>query len=221
MGVLVFGSEVNFKEIREKLGDSKEITFHDDAHSFDQALTDFSLILDFTFDDQPEVAELYRDAAGPLILLNNVKSSLSELWFVSGGWNANIGGFNGLPGFVDRPLWEVTSRENTPDFSVLNDLGIAWERVDDRVGMVAPRVISMIINEAYYTVQEGTADRESINMAMKLGTGYPLGPFEWAERIGTANVYELLAALYEDTGEERYKICPLLKREYLSTSATA
>lgn len=73
----------------------------------------------------------------------------------------------------------------------------------------------MIINEAYYTVQEGTASRLDIDQAMKLGTNYPYGPFEWCQRIGIKHVYELLEAVYEDTHDERYKICSLLKREYL------
>ncbi len=87
--------------------------------------------------------------------------------------------------------------------------------IEDRVGMVSPRVVCMIINEAYYTVQEGTASREDIDLGMKLGTAYPYGPFEWCEKIGVKNVYEVLEALYDDTKDERYKICPLLKKEYL------
>ena len=56
---------------------------------------------------------------------------------------------------------------------------------------------------------------EDIDQGMKLGTNYPHGPFEWCEKIGIRNVYELLEALYEDTKEERYKICPALKKAYL------
>jgi 3-hydroxybutyryl-CoA dehydrogenase len=48
---------------------------------------------------------------------------------------------------------------------------------------------------------------------MKLGTNYPFGPFEWGERIGIKNVYELLTAVYEHTNEERYQVCDLLKKE--------
>ena len=51
---------------------------------------------------------------------------------------------------------------------------------------------------------------------MKLGTNYPFGPFEWSEKIGLVKVYELLEAIYDDTKEERYKICPKLKNEYLA-----
>jgi len=74
----------------------------------------------------------------------------------------------------------------------------------------------MIINEAYYAVLEGTATREDVDLAMKLGLNYPFGPFEWSNRIGVKHVYELLEAVYEDTRDERYKICPLLKKEYLA-----
>jgi 3-hydroxybutyryl-CoA dehydrogenase len=51
---------------------------------------------------------------------------------------------------------------------------------------------------------------------MKLGTNYPLGPFEWAKKIGIENVYLVLDSVYKDTKDERYKICPLLKKEYLN-----
>ena len=60
--------------------------------------------------------------------------------------------------------------------------------------------------------------REDIDKAMKLGTNYPHGPFEWCERIGVKHVYEVLEAVYEDTKDERYMISPLLKKEYLSLS---
>ena len=73
----------------------------------------------------------------------------------------------------------------------------------------------MIINEACYTLQEGTATMSDIDISMKLGTNYPFGPFEWADKIGIKNVYEILENLYNDTKDERYKICPLLKTHYL------
>jgi 3-hydroxybutyryl-CoA dehydrogenase len=89
------------------------------------------------------------------------------------------------------------------------------ECVNSRVGLITPRVVCMIINEAFYTVQEGTATEGDIDQAMKLGTNYPMGPFEWCDKIGLADVYETLEALYQDTHDERYKICSLLKQRYL------
>ena len=83
------------------------------------------------------------------------------------------------------------------------------------MGLVTPRVLGMIINEAFYTCQEGTATKADIDLAMKLGTNYPFGPFEWSGKIGLGQVYHLLEAVYADTRDERYKICPMLKKEYL------
>ena len=73
----------------------------------------------------------------------------------------------------------------------------------------------MIINEACYTLQEGTASIPDIDLGMKLGTSFPYGPFEWADRIGLEDIYTTLEAVYDDTKDERYKICPLLKTKYL------
>jgi 3-hydroxybutyryl-CoA dehydrogenase len=216
MRALVFGNEVNFEEVVKKIGDKAEVDHEEDVHFFNGNLSDYSVILDFTLDDQPEVIEMYRElSTETLVLVNSVRIPLSELKYVSGGWKGRIAGFNGMPGFVNRSLWEITTLDERPDLHELKDLGLEWQLVEDRVGMVALRVIAMIINEAYYTLQEGTADRKSIDTAMKLGTGYPMGPFEWAQSIGLDKVYEILFSLYEDTKEERYKICPLLKKEYL------
>lgn len=95
-------------------------------------------------------------------------------------------------------------------------LQIPFVRVADRVGMITPRVICMIINEAYYTLQEGTASKADIDLGMQLGTNYPHGPFAWAERIGIREVRSLLEAMYNDTKDPRYKLCPLLKTESLA-----
>jgi 3-hydroxybutyryl-CoA dehydrogenase len=125
---------------------------------------------------------------------------------------------NGLPSFINRSLFEVSVLNDT-NKGILNEcmdkLNWKYTLVEDRVGMVTPRVIFMIINEACYTLQEGTASMQDIDTSMKLGTNYPFGPFEWSDKVGIKHVYETLEALYKDTKEERYKICPLLKTKYL------
>ena len=47
---------------------------------------------------------------------------------------------------------------------------------------------------------------------MKQGTSYPRGRFAWANAIGVERVYAVLEALWDDTHDERYKVCLLLKR---------
>lgn len=127
-------------------------------------------------------------------------------------------GFCGLPTLLDRPLLEISlssEADRAPLAAICASLGTDYRVVGDRVGLVTPRVICMIINEACYTVQEGTATLADVDLSMKLGTNYPCGPFAWANAIGVPRVYAVLEALWNDTHDERYKICPLLKRQAL------
>jgi 3-hydroxybutyryl-CoA dehydrogenase len=81
-----------------------------------------------------------------------------------------------------------------------------------RIGFTYPRTISTLINEAYYSLEDGLASKEDLDNAMKFGTNYPLGPIEWSERIGSLPVYLLLQQLYEATGNQRYSPALSLKK---------
>lgn len=76
---------------------------------------------------------------------------------------------------------------------------------------ITSRVISLIINEAYHALEENVSTKEDINTAMKLGTNYPYGPFEWGEKIGLRRVARLLHALAEK--KPGYQPAPLLLKE--------
>lgn len=214
MKVLVVGQENSLNELSERLGTGFKYTL---ASSIDEPidLNDFDFIFDFSIQEFPDNYELYVDLPNTQVFLNTVQLSLSELGFTFGQKPNHIFGFNGLPTFVNRSTLEV-SRFPGLTTTLPSSLGLEYEIVQDRVGMVTPRIILMIINEAYNTVQEGTASKKDIDQGMKLGTNYPFGPFEWANKIGIANVYETLEAIYDDTKDERYKISHLLKQEYLS-----
>jgi 3-hydroxybutyryl-CoA dehydrogenase len=88
---------------------------------------------------------------------------------------------------------------------------IEW--VPDVPGFISARVISMIINEAYFALQDNVSSKEEIDIAMKLGTNYPYGPFEWSKKIGLGNIAGLLTIL--STTKERYTPASLLKNEAL------
>jgi len=175
-------------------------------------------VFDFNTEENPETLDLYVDNTETAVFLNAVTFNLAEQVIYTGNVECKLFGFNAHPTFIERDLLEVTMYENEDKpylEKLMSELGLDIEVVDDRVGMVTPRIIAMIINEAYYTVMEGTATKEDIDLGMKLGTNYPMGPFEWTAKWGIYNVYDVLEALFEDTKEERYKICPLLKKEYL------
>ena len=73
--------------------------------------------------------------------------------------------------------------------------------VKDLPGFVSARIVAMIINEAWFTREAGTASEKDIDLAMKLGTGYPYGPFEWTALIGGGG--KRIAALLERLQEHR------------------
>ena len=84
-------------------------------------------------------------------------------------------------------------------------------QVPDEPGLVSARVLSMIINEAYFALDDQISTRENIDIAMKLGTGYPYGPFEWAALIGVRRIAALLEKL--SAADKRYVPAALLKQE--------
>lgn len=80
-----------------------------------------------------------------------------------------------------------------------------------RLSFHYPRTIAMIINEAYFALGEKLATAEDIDLAMKNGVNYPLGPIEWGEKIGLHNIAQLLEELSTITRDERYKLSTELK----------
>ena len=218
MNILVIGEHNNLLECRQKFGDKHEYSWVEEHRDAEKFLQINGLVFDFIIEEEPHQFEIYCENS-TTVFLNTCKVSLGELvHLVDSQISSKIFGFNGFPTFLNRDVLEV-SMWNPDDEHVLkricNELKTDFLLVDDRIGLVTPRVICMIINEAYYAVQDGTASRADVDMAMKLGTNYPYGPFEWCNRIGVKHVYELIEALYDDTQDERYKICLLLKKEYL------
>ncbi|MEP6845805.1 MAG: 3-hydroxyacyl-CoA dehydrogenase family protein, partial [Panacibacter sp.] len=68
-----------------------------------------------------------------------------------------------------------------------------------------------IINEAYFALGDKVSSKQEIDIALKLGTNYPFGPFEWGEKIGLHHIFRLLKTLsFED---DRYIAAPYLEQE--------
>lgn len=180
----------------------------------------YEVFIDLDFDENPHRISEYATNNETLFLLNTCLNTLESALFQAGITynNQKFLGINAFPLMAERELLEVTSPFGfMPSGDVFTFLGYQPEYVQSRVGFITPRIICMIINEAYYTVQEGTASKNDIDIAMKLGTNYPKGPFEFCTEFGIKQVYLLLEALYQDTHDERYKICSLLKTEYLKS----
>lgn len=220
MQIIVIGDDKRYNEFREKLKNTSfEITRITDVEEELDDVKEADIVFDLNFDDDSDNLQYYATLKDKPVFVSAVKTSLSEQAYICDEKiKCSLFGFNAIPTFINRNRWEISLYYGFQEKdlnTIMQKLGIEFDKVQDRVGMLTPRILFAIINEACYTLQEGTAGIEDIDKSMKLGTNYPYGPFEWCDRIGITDVFETLTALYEDTKEERYKICPLLKTKYL------
>jgi 3-hydroxybutyryl-CoA dehydrogenase len=155
-------------------------------------------------------------ATAPLLTSSvTVSATEQSSWVVQ---KHRLVGIGALPTFVDKPLVEVAPTVFSPMETMevvgrfFASLGKDIEVVQDRVGMVLPRILCQIINESIFAITDDVAKPTDIDNAMKLGANYPLGPVEWAEKIGINQVCAVLTAIQNDLNEDRYRVSPLLKQ---------
>ena len=224
MKILARGEKIKTDELKQKLSAiSIDWTVLDTQNYGTVNLQNFDIIFDLNFDDHSTALAAFAPLKDKPVFVSAAKKSLAQAAHQCGyKIDCVLIGINALPTFINRSLAEVSLLDTFHSDvlkSILAQLGWEYKLVADRVGFITPRIILMIINEACYTVQEGTATLRDIDISMKLGTNYPYGPFEWADNIGVKEVYETLEAIYQDTHDERYKICPLLKTLYLKNGS--
>lgn len=159
--------------------------------------------IDAYFDFTPENNIIKNLPAEIPVFKNAVSVLLKDL-------PANYIRINGWPGFINRNIFEIVfpkiMEEKTK--KIMDALQWKYISVPDIPGMIAARIICMIINEAWYALDEEISTKSEIDIAMKLGTNYPFGPFEWGEKIGLERVAQLLIKLSKT--DSRYAPSPLL-----------
>jgi len=162
---------------------------------------------DLLFTNTSERIDLLRRLLPKTVIINSVLTCLSEI-------NLPFTRINGWPGFLKNEKLEAV----VPDSSMQKEAALFFALFSktpvwcpDTTGFISPRVIAMIINEAYLALEENVSTKKEIDTAMKLGTNYPYGPFEWAEKIGIENIGFLLARLSES--DKKYQPAGLLIKE--------
>jgi len=105
----------------------------------------------------------------------------------------------------------ATSKEITDKIVELSrQLGKTPCVVNDYPGFIANRILMPMINEAIYSLYEGVAGVEEIDIVMKLGMAHPMGPLQLADFIGLDVCYSILRVLQEGFRTSKYAPCPLL-----------
>jgi len=84
--------------------------------------------------------------------------------------------------------------------------------VKDSPGFITNRIIPLVMNEGAKLLEEGLASMEDIDKIVRLSFNWPMGPFELCDLVGVDVGVDLLEGIYQQTGWERYKPAPLLKR---------
>jgi len=126
------------------------------------------------------------------LFIHSVSHTLSDL--ETGPFVYRINAWNG---FVERPVWEICGNPSNDCQVILEHLGKKGIFVKDEPGMIAARVLAMIINEAYFALEGEVSSAPDIDLALRLGTNYPLGPVEWGKKIGLQSIFLLLKKLSE------------------------
>jgi 3-hydroxybutyryl-CoA dehydrogenase len=154
-----------------------------------------------------------RERIDQLGKLNTSLQIVNSVMRLPEGPARNFVRINGWKTFLNRQIVEATGpdslKSKAEDLFMLLNKRLHW--VENITGFISLRVISAIINEAYFALEEKVSSKADIDIAMKLGTNYPFGPFEWSKMIGINNVYQLLNDL--SASEERYTPSSLLKIE--------
>jgi len=168
--------------------------------------TDADAVVDLLFEQNGYDNSYLKSFLPKPVFVNSVNKTILEIGFP-------FIRINGWPGFLKRSTAEVSCNDSNKiqTEKILGLLNKRAEWVPDIKGFISSRVVSMIINEAYFALEENVSTKDEIDIAMKLGTNYPYGPFEWGTKIGLTNIASLLTEL--SMTEKRYQPANLLLKE--------
>lgn len=165
------------------------------------------VVIDLLFEQNRNDVSYLKSHLPKPVIVNSVNKTITEIGlpFIR---------INGWPGFLQRNIAELacgneTDKKETERILLLLNRKAEW--APDVSGFISARIVSMIINEAYFALEENVSSKEEIDTAMKLGTNYPYGPFEWGKKIGLKNISDLLTELSKV--ETRYKPSHMLLNE--------
>ena len=167
---------------------------------------DTYIVFDLLFEHTPERILLLKQFLPRPVFINAVTDTLAVI-------DQPFIRINAWPTFLKRTMTEIAASpaQQKTIQGIFEQLGWAYQSVPDITGMVSARIISNIINEAYFTLGDNVSTKDEIDIAMKLGTRYPYGPFEWSKQIGLKKIHSLLVQLSKENSS--YEVSTLLTSE--------
>ncbi len=167
---------------------------------------DSYIVFDLLFEYSNERVSLLKQFLPRPVVINAVTDTLQSIGqpFIR---------INAWPTFLKRDITELVAVPGKEAIvqAIFDQLGWRSQLVPDIAGMISARIVATIINEAYFTAADKVSTKDAIDTAMKLGTNYPYGPFEWGEKIGLKNIHTLLLQLCKE--KNLYEVSTLLLDE--------
>jgi 3-hydroxybutyryl-CoA dehydrogenase len=186
------------------------------------ALKDCDLVIEAITENQPLKNETFAKLDGlcaPHALLASNTSSCNVTAMAAATKRA--GQVLGLHFFNPVPLMrlvEVVQSILTDEKTVLaayewvQAIGKAPVRTKDSTAFIVNRLLVPYLLDAIRVYEGGLASLEDIDQAMKLGCGYPMGPFTLLDLVGLDTAMFVAEVMFEEFREPRYAPPPLLKR---------
>jgi 3-hydroxybutyryl-CoA dehydrogenase len=185
-------------------------------------LADCDIMIEAIIENVPTKKEMYAALDGIVkkdaIFASNTSSiSITELMTAT----KRPERFIGLHFFNPVPLMKLVEvvrtiatasdvYESAYDFS--KKLGKVPVRASDKTGFIVNRLLVPYLLDAIRAYEEGVGSIEDIDNAMKLGCGYPMGPFTLLDFVGLDTTYYITHVMYDEFKEQRFASPPLLKR---------
>ena len=173
-------------------------------------------------DKRQAYAALEKIVRGDTIFVSNTSSlCITELAVAS----SRPDRFGGLHFFNPVPLMklvEVIRALTTSDetyqtvFAFARSLGKEPITAPDRPGFIVNRLLVPYLLDAIRAYENGLGTLDDIDKGMKLGCGYPMGPFTLLDFVGLDTTYYIANIMFEEFREKRFAPPPLLKRLVLA-----
>jgi 3-hydroxybutyryl-CoA dehydrogenase len=185
-------------------------------------LADCDIVIEAIIENIPTKKETYAALDGfvkkDAIFASNTSSiSITELMIAT----KRPERFLGLHFFNPVPLMKLVEVVRTiatasdvyeAAYEFAKKLGKVPVRAKDTTGFIVNRLLVPYLLDAIRAYEEGVGSIEDIDNAMKLGCGYPMGPFTLLDFVGLDTTYYITHVMYDEFKERRFASPPLLKR---------
>jgi len=191
--------------------------------SFDD-LADCDIIIEAIIENLEEKQSTYRQLDAlckPDTIFASNTSSLSITQMMAATSSARQQRFIGMHFFNPVPIMKLVEVVRTilTDPAVYEDavafgtkLGKVPVRASDKTGFIVNRLLVPYMLDSIRALEEGVGSIVDIDNAMKLGCGYPMGPFTLGDFVGLDTTYYIAEIMFNEFRERRFAPPPLLKR---------